>query len=111
MRRDYSGWQDRIGNSALWDDDGGIGRLAEGARDRTCSDGVDRCVLEAGVEYFGGRGIRSAAGERARSQDCARAQDGSEGQPVDRGFAPAWLIAEELRATETDSRSPRSDEK
>src|SRR5437867_5146138 len=92
---------------ALGDDGGlvGIGRLAEGARDTTGGDGVDRCVLEAGVEYFGGRGIRSAAGERTGSQDCARAQDGSEGQPVDRGFAPARLIAEEFRARETDSRS------
>src|ERR1700730_10572332 len=100
MRSDYQGWQDRRGNAALWDDDGGlvgIGRLAESARDRTCGDGVDRCVLEAGVEYFGGRGIRSAAGECARSQDCARAQDGSEGQPVDRRFAPARLVAEEVR--------------
>src|SRR5713101_6504738 len=113
MRSDYQGWQDRRGNAALWDDDGGlvgIGRLAEGARNTTCGDGVDRCVLEAGMEYFGGRGIRSAAGERARSQDCARAQDRSEGQPVDRGFAPTRFIAEEFCATETSSRSARSDE-
>src|SRR5713101_9384628 len=84
--------------------------LAESARDRTCGDGIDRCVLEAGAEYFGGRGIRSAAGERARSEDCARAQDGSEGQPVDRRFAPARVVAEEFCATQTGSRSARSDE-
>src|SRR5712692_11648455 len=113
MRSDYQGWQDRTGNPALWDDDGGlagIGRLAEGARDRTCGDGVDRCVLEAGMEYFGGSGIRSAAGERAGSQDSARAQDGSEGQPVDRRFAPTRVVAEEFRTTETGSRSARSDQ-
>src|SRR6266705_2476958 len=113
MRSDYQGWQDRRGNASLWDDDGGlagIGRLAEGAWDRTCGDGVNRCLLEASVEYFGGGGIRSAAGERARSQDCAWAQDGSEGQPVDRRFAPTRLVAQEFRATETGSRSARSDE-
>ena len=44
-------------------------------------------------------------------QDCAWAQDGSEGQPVDRRSAPTWLIAEEFCATETSSRSARSDEK
>src|SRR5260370_2457937 len=113
MRSDYQGWQDRRGNASLWDDDGvlaGIGRLAEGAWDRTCGDGVNRCLLEASVEYFGGRGIRSAAGERARSQDCAWAQDGSEGQPVDCRFAPTWVVAQEFRATEPGSRSARSDE-
>src|SRR6266481_3748753 len=106
MRSDYQGWQDRRGNASLWDDDGGlagIGRLAEGAWDRTC-------LLEASVEYFGGGGIRSAAGERARSQDCAWAQDGSEGQPVDCRFAPTWVVAQEFRATATGSRSARSDE-
>src|SRR5260370_1335459 len=110
MCSDYQGWQDRRGNAALWDDDGGlagIGRLAEGAWDRTCGDGVNRCLLEAGVEYFGGGGIRSAAGERARSQHCARAQDRSEGQPVDRRFAPARVVAQEFRATSTGSRSSR----
>src|SRR5712691_10556203 len=113
MRSDYQGWQDRRGNPALGDDDGGLvgmGRLAESPQDRTCGDGVERCVREAGVEYFGGRGIRSAAGERARSEDCARAQDGSEGQPVDRRLAPTRLVAQEFRATETGSRSARSDE-
>src|SRR5437773_9158691 len=99
MRSDYQGWQDRRGNAALWDDDGGlvgIGRLAESARDTTCGDGVDRCVLEAGVEYFGGGEIRSAAGERARRQPRTRAQDASARQPLDRRFPPARFVAAEF---------------
>src|SRR2546422_1056725 len=49
MRSDYQGRQDRRGNAALWDNDGGlagIGRLAEGAR------GIEHVAIESTGVYW-----------------------------------------------------------
>lgn len=47
--------EDSRRDTAFWDNDGGLagtGRMAPAERNPTRGDGIDGCVVEAGVEYF-----------------------------------------------------------
>ena len=79
------------------------GRLAGRPRRRPGRPGIDRGLLEAGVQPPGGP-LLAAGGQRPAHQAGPRAQDRREGLPVDRPVAPARPAAAQLRPAAADPR-------
>jgi hypothetical protein len=76
-------------------------------RDRR-GDGVDRRLLEAGLEPAGGP-LRTDAGQRPAREAGPRPQDRREGLPVDRRAAGARAAQAQLRARPPAARAARPD--
>jgi len=101
VRADQREGKDSRRDTAFRDDDGrpaGTGGMAPRERNSARGHGIDGDLLETGVECFGAGGIRVAAGEWARSEGSAWTKDGSERQPMDRGFAQTWVATEQFCA-------------
>ena len=86
----------------------GPGGLADRPRRHARGDGIDRRLLEAGLQHPGGRRLRHS-GQRRAHQEGARPQDGRQGLPVDRPVVAARLAPRQFRAAATNPRAAGPD--